>query len=67
MEGPSIEVLKLYDRINDPKELENISGNPESLNVIKGLIYYLETERREILETRGYDFASFSGTEEPAG
>ena len=73
MEGSSIEVLKLYDRINDPKELENIVGNPESVNVVKGLIYYLETERREILETRGYDFSSFSGaaaisgTKEPAG
>lgn len=54
LKGSELEVFELYDRVKDPKELNNIAHDPEQTETIRILLEYLEQERADILTMRGY-------------
>jgi hypothetical protein len=54
LKGSELAVFKLYDRSEDPKELNNIVDDPDKAQIIKTFIGYIERERGEILSLRGY-------------
>ena len=55
LKGSELEVFKLYDRSEDPKELNNIVDDPGKIEIINTFIGYIERERGEILSMRGYN------------
>lgn len=57
LKGPNLEILSLYDRLSDPKELDDLSDAAIQQPVVNQLVEFLERERNEILAMRGYSFS----------
>lgn len=54
LKGSKLEILRLYDRRRDPKELVDVSKDADQAPAIDSLVAHLERERSEILTMRGY-------------